>query len=655
MIREVSQMISEITGVQLGEKQYSLVQGRLAKRIRDLKLETPGEYARYLSENLAVETGVLVSLLTTHHTYFFREFSHFEYLLKTTLPRLIARKAKETGPNAKKIRIWSAACSRGQEVYSLAMFLRHHLPQIAPLGMSFEIIGSDICEESVGIARNGVYGWEEIKAVPAVYLQGHWSRGTGDIANFVRAKDSLRTHVDFKVVNLIEMPKGVGPFKATEKFDVIFCRNVFIYFTREQTAAIVKQFMSQLEPDGHIFIGLSESLNGMELPLDWVGPSVYEIKAPSGAKSASSSATGAAAPTAKATPLDASVKHRGAITPTKTPFREKKIRVLTVDDSPTVLGLFAKMLSDAPEIEIVGTASNGREAAEKAKSLRPDVITLDVHMPEVDGVQYLERYHAAIGIPVIMVSSVSRDDSAVALRALELGASDYVEKPSINNLQQIKEELIFKLHATADLNAEGGSLSSRTLTSVDSTPKRPPVILKPEGKLRIVCAPFAARDEVRELIAKFRAPQPPTVVLFDGGGVLLGEWLKKEGPRFGARTEAAKSEEAFVANSVHVGDIEELQALVKRSASGQTASIMVLGRVSDRVTALVKSLPKAHLIIEDRGHDTAASLKDKATQVVPVTSFVYESDRFFANAQDSKAEPKAQNVGASTAKKGERR
>jgi chemotaxis protein methyltransferase CheR len=164
LIAEVSRIISDITGIQLGDKQFALVQGRLAKRMRELRVETPSDYARHLNANYGIEVGVLTSLLTTHHTYFFREFVHFEYLLKNTLPGVIAEH-RAKGENT--IRIWSAACSRGQEVYSLSMFLHHHLPTIAP-DMKFEIVGSDVCEESIAIAKNGVYTWDEIKAVPAV-------------------------------------------------------------------------------------------------------------------------------------------------------------------------------------------------------------------------------------------------------------------------------------------------------------------------------------------------------------------------------------------------------------------------------------------------------------------------------------------------------
>lgn len=609
LVSAVSKIISGITGVQLGEKQYSLVQGRLSKRMRELRVTTPKEYVRHFNAHEDIETGVLTSLMTTHHTYFFREFSHFEFLLNRTLPKIVASH-KEKGLDT--IRIWSAACSRGQEVYSLAMFLNHHLPQIAP-GMKFEIVGSDVCEESVALARNGVYTWDEVKTIPAVYLNGNWTKGTGEIANYVRAKETVRKKMSFRSLNLIELdrnPFGLMP----QKFDVIFCRNVFIYFSHEQIKSIVTEFLKVLNPIGHIFVGLSESLNGLHLPMDWVGPSVYVPTPPMGSQKV--------IPLHKSSSVAQAMEiehHAPAVEP------QCILRVLCVDDSPTVLTLLKKILKTENGFEVVGTAKDGGEAAEKAKALRPDVITLDIHMPNVTGVDYLQRFHSQINIPVVMVSSVSRDDSALAFKALELGASDYIEKPSLANLPQVEEELLFKLRAAFD----AGKVSKGRL-SLDASFKRSPVISNIDKKLRVIVANFASRDNLVGVLKELHAPQPPTLVLVDGARDLYEGWASKVTAQLlGARASNVVSLGELTQNSFTFMEYAKGIELLKRGWGGLDVSICALGPYSKNIVRGLTSLVGAHLVIEDLGSKTPTNLATKADQVVPVTSFAYESNRYF--------------------------
>ena len=193
-IQEICRYISKITGVQLGERQESMVSSRLQRRALDLKLAGIEEYYPYFQRNITSETKALVSLLTTHHSFFFREITHFQFLAQTGLGNIIEA---VRGRGDKQIWVWSAACSRGQESYSLAMFLSHHLERMAP-DLSFEILGTDVDEQSVSIARNGVYHRNEIKAVPMQYLGDHWVRGSGDIADYVKARNSLKEHCRFQ-------------------------------------------------------------------------------------------------------------------------------------------------------------------------------------------------------------------------------------------------------------------------------------------------------------------------------------------------------------------------------------------------------------------------------------------------------------------------
>jgi len=437
----IAERVSSLTGVQLAERQRAIVENRIVRRLRETGCASIMEYANHFAAHESEEIDALTSLLTTHHTYFFREFSHFEFLLETALPQIIEHHRKK-GLNT--IRIWSAACSRGQEVYSLAMFLQVHLNKLAP-DFNFKIMGSDVDPESVKIAKNGVYSWQELKSVPVLYMQNQWQRGSGDIENFVSAKPSLRRVCEFRTINLQDL-KGLTP---NEEFDVIFCRNVFIYFSRENIAQISAKLLQRLSPAGHLYIGLSESLNGLGLECDWVGPSVYAPK----------KAQAVATPTTHQ-PAQAvsSVVKAPIVVPNKAP-----IRVVCVDDSKTVLSILKRVLDREHGFEVVGVAHTGREAVDVIARLKPDIVTMDIHMPEMTGPEYMEKHFGANHPPVIMVSSVNREETSLAAKCLSLGASDYVEKPTLDRMATQAEEIRAKIKTVLSAkkakssNGEGGS------------------------------------------------------------------------------------------------------------------------------------------------------------------------------------------------------
>lgn len=413
VVLQVSKIVSEMAGIQLGEKQAPMVENRLKSRMIRLQIDSFEEYLDYLNQNKESESQALISLMTTHHTFFFREFTQFEFLLNKGLSRLV-QKAKSRGD--KTIRIWSAACSRGQEVYSLAMFFKFHLSHMAP-DVRFEIWGTDIDPDSVKIAQNAVYKTDELRQSPAMYLEGNWSRGTGTVQHFSKAKNDLVKNCHFSTANLL----SCAGFLEKKTFDLIFCRNVFIYFNPDQISEITKSFLKHLDPDGYIFLGVSETLNGLKLDVDPVGPSAYQMK---GKSQAASSAV--------------------AKKPEAAPAPEKIIEILSIDDSPVIHALVSKILSTDFGFKVTATAKNGKEALEILKTKKFDAITLDMHMPELDGVGFLKEYKDR-SAPIVILSSVNRDDMSIAQKALALGASDYVEKPSLENLTQAGNEIRFKI------------------------------------------------------------------------------------------------------------------------------------------------------------------------------------------------------------------
>ncbi len=449
--------IAERTGNVIGQKQVNMIESRLTKRALSLGLTSESAYLDYFLKNRAKEIDELISLLTVHHTYFFREFGQFEFLGTHVLPALV-NKLKAEG--RKKFRVWSSACSRGQEAYSLFMFIDQYVSQNAP-GISFEILGTDIDKESVAIAANGVYSWDEVKEIPQAYLSKYWVRGQGDIAKFAKIREVARNVCKFSTGNLMDTSSFVGH----GKFDIIFCRNVFIYFQADDVNRISAALVSQLQPEGYFFVGLSESLANVPKSLKKRGPSIYGpelVVEPASSKSQSSTAS---------------------VRTTRPAADSGPIRIVCVDDSPVILKLLQSVLTPLHGFEVVGTAKDGLEASKLvASGLKFDAMTLDIHMPNMTGIEYLEKVYKQGHPPVIMLTSASRDNMDLAQQAMNLGARDYVEKPSLAGLAERSDEIRAKLRMVVGANR----MLPATVVSIDQQFMRSFEIKQTSSKLNVL-------------------------------------------------------------------------------------------------------------------------------------------------------------------------
>jgi chemotaxis protein methyltransferase CheR len=208
------------------------------------------------------ELGHLIDAISTNHTFFFREKAHFDFLRDKAVPEFIAR-ARVKG--SYKLRVWSAACSSGEEPYSIAMTLAGCLP-----GWQWGIDATDISRRVLAKGAAGVYNQESISRLPLEMVRTYLQRGFGPQAGNFRVKAWLRDRVSFNHLNLLE-----GPPPFTEPFHVIFCRNVMIYFDEETQAELVTRLSQRLVPGGYLFVGHSESLTHLHPPLDAVQPAVY--------------------------------------------------------------------------------------------------------------------------------------------------------------------------------------------------------------------------------------------------------------------------------------------------------------------------------------------------------------------------------------------
>jgi chemotaxis protein methyltransferase CheR len=249
-------LIYRIAGISMSPAKNSLVVSRLAKRLTHYGLTSYGEYFQLITTaNKELELQMAVDLLTTNETHFFREPKHFDFLQQHILP---IRKPGKT------FRIWSAACSSGEEAYSIAMLLDAVLGSVP-----WEVVASDLSSRVLVKARNGLYPIDAMLKIPPLYLSKYCLKGTGSQEGALLIERKLRERVQFKQHNLTDKPPKIG------EFDVIFLRNVMIYFNQDTKRQVVSSLMSLLRPGGHFFVGHSETLNGITKDLRLVQPAIY--------------------------------------------------------------------------------------------------------------------------------------------------------------------------------------------------------------------------------------------------------------------------------------------------------------------------------------------------------------------------------------------
>jgi chemotaxis protein methyltransferase CheR len=253
---QFQRFIFEAAGITLSASKKALVSGRLAKRLQHCGLDSYGEYFRLLvGGSSPSEVQTAVDLLTTNETYFFREQKHFDLLRELALA---------ASKNAQSFRVWSAASSSGEEAYSIAMVLADCLGDKA-----WEVVGTDISMRVLERARSGHYPLERTRLIPQAYLKRFCLKGTGAQENTLLIERSLRGRVQFLQGNLNTALPRIG------EFDVIFLRNVMIYFNGDTKRGVVARAVALLKRGGHFFVGHSETLNELTDAVQPLAPSIY--------------------------------------------------------------------------------------------------------------------------------------------------------------------------------------------------------------------------------------------------------------------------------------------------------------------------------------------------------------------------------------------
>lgn len=259
---KLAALIFDKTGIKMPATKATMLQGRLQRRLRDTGMATLDAYCDHLFDGTAgpEEMIHLINAVTTNKTDFFREPGHFDFMAQTALPALAAA-------GRRRIRAWSAACSTGAEPYTMAMIL----DQCAQGGGSdYGILATDIDTAVLDTARRGIYPAELVEPVPAALRQRYVVTSLDRKANKVRIVPALRSAIGFARLNLMDASYPVG-----DPMDIIFCRNVLIYFDKPTQEKVVRRLCDCLRPGGYLFLGHSESIAGMDLPVTTASYTVF--------------------------------------------------------------------------------------------------------------------------------------------------------------------------------------------------------------------------------------------------------------------------------------------------------------------------------------------------------------------------------------------
>ncbi len=254
------QLVSQHTGIALSEHKQEMLYSRLARRLRILNLNSFAEYCELLKSDGGDELMQFMNAVTTNLTAFFREPHHFEQLANHILPELLEQKADQ-----QRLRIWSAGCASGEEAYSLAIVLREHVPSY----WNVKILATDLDSNVLGQAIEGIYNRERVAMLSTERLQRWFKKGTGNQAGMVLVSPELQKMVSFRQLNLIYS------WPMNGMFDIIFCRNVMIYFSKNTQVQLYERFANILEPNGYFFVGHSENLFKLTERFQLVKQTIY--------------------------------------------------------------------------------------------------------------------------------------------------------------------------------------------------------------------------------------------------------------------------------------------------------------------------------------------------------------------------------------------
>ena len=260
---QIRSLASEFTGISLSEHKKEMVYSRLARRLRALEISEFSDYINYLKSNERQELGNFVNSITTNLTSFFRENHHFEYMKSTVIPELAALHRLD-----KKIRVWSAGCSTGEEPYSIAMTLAEAHELSSP-SWDIKVLATDLDTSVLSHARIGKYDLNRVEGVDATRRNKWFHHHKMDDKSVFEVSDKIKNRITFNQLNLM------NSWPINGRFDVIFCRNVVIYFDKPTQKKLFDRYANLLNEGGYLFIGHSETLHGVTTRFKSLGRTIY--------------------------------------------------------------------------------------------------------------------------------------------------------------------------------------------------------------------------------------------------------------------------------------------------------------------------------------------------------------------------------------------
>ena len=263
---KIRDLVYSHCGISLSQDKKELVRSRLSKRLRQMKMDSFSQYVSYICKNEnSDEFSNMIDLICTNLTSFFRERTHFNFLEKVLFDKIIH--TKKSSPN-KKIRLWSAGCSSGEEPYSLAITLNEKFESLAH--WDIKILASDVSYRILDRAKTGIYDPKRVEPLTPEIKSKYLTRINHDGQNLFQVKPAIRDMITFAYINLME------PFPFRGPLDIIFCRNVMIYFDKQTQEKLISKFWKVLGTGGVLFTGHSESLTGIQHKFKYIQPTIYQ-------------------------------------------------------------------------------------------------------------------------------------------------------------------------------------------------------------------------------------------------------------------------------------------------------------------------------------------------------------------------------------------
>lgn len=266
VFEKLAVLIREKAGIRLNTSKKELVRARLSKIIREEGFESFQNYYDYvLHDRTGQELIRLLDSISTNLTEFFRESGHFDYMTDVFIPDILE---SDLHQKSRRLRIWSAGCSTGEEPYSIAIVLEESFPPIK--NWDVKVLATDISTEVLQTAIRGFYNYKRVEGISKPILKKYFQRGSGQSEDLVKVKDQIKKLITFRYLNFVDKL----PF--AQKFDLIFCRNVMIYFDKPFQKELVERFYQVLNPGGYLFIGHAESINWPGSKFKYIRPTVYK-------------------------------------------------------------------------------------------------------------------------------------------------------------------------------------------------------------------------------------------------------------------------------------------------------------------------------------------------------------------------------------------